>query len=147
MRAKQAAYDADGSRMVGANMGWLSPVTPRTPMSDAIDIMGMSHASSSSVFAFHEREPQKPLMMSECCSCETQRGEDEDMPHNKSLVYYSNLNGQCLNAQVSTSDVPEFVMGTFVWTLHDYMGEPGAFFGVSSGLFSWRGATSDHWRL
>lgn len=25
------------------------------------------------------QEPGKPLVMSECCSCETQRGEDADM--------------------------------------------------------------------
>ena len=125
VRAKQAAYDNDGSRLVGANMGWLSPVTPRTPMSDALDIMGMSHASSESVSVFHEREPSRPLMMSECCSCETQRGEDEDMPRNKSTVYYSNLNGGCLNNQVSTSDLPEYVAATFVWTLHDYVVRTG----------------------
>ena len=62
VKAKQAAYDFDGSRVVGANMGWLSPVAPRTPMSDALDLMGFSHASFSSISAFHEREPAKPLM-------------------------------------------------------------------------------------
>jgi len=33
-RVKEAAYTADGSRAVGANMGWISPISPRTPMSD-----------------------------------------------------------------------------------------------------------------
>ena len=35
-RAKEASYSNDGSRSVGANMGWISPVSPRTPMSDAL---------------------------------------------------------------------------------------------------------------
>ena len=54
--------------------------------------------------------------MSECCSCETQRGEDDDIPYNKSLVYYSNFNAPCLAGQVSTSDAPEYMAGTYVWT-------------------------------
>jgi hypothetical protein len=113
--AKQAAYDVDGSRLVGANMGWLSPTAPRTPMSDALDLMGFSHVSSAVIAAFHDREPAKPLTMSECCSCEGQRGENDDQPHNAS-VYYSDHTAACLHAQVSVSDVPEFISGTFVWS-------------------------------
>jgi hypothetical protein len=60
--AKQAAYDADGSRVVGANMGWLSPTAPKTPMSDSLDIMGFSHSSSEVIAGFHELEPAKPLV-------------------------------------------------------------------------------------
>ena len=118
--AKQASYTYDGSRVVGANMGWLSPTTPRTPMSDALDLMGFSHASAQNIADFHDMEPAKPLMMSECCSCETQRGEDADEPYNKSSVYYSNLNADCLAHQVGVSDSQEYMSGTFVWTLHDY---------------------------
>ena len=77
----------DGSRNVGANMGWISPVSPRTPMSDALDVMGMSHASSAKVEAFHQMEPDKPLAMTECCSCQNQRGEDADQPHNSTAVH------------------------------------------------------------
>jgi hypothetical protein len=36
--------------------------------------------------------------------------------------------------QVSVSDDPEYVGGTFVWTLHDYMGEPGGWPHVSSSF-------------
>ena len=67
-RAKEASYTNDGSRNVGANMGWISPVSPRTPMSDALDVMGMSHAGANAVNAFHQMEPDKPLAMTECCS-------------------------------------------------------------------------------
>lgn len=132
-RAKEASYANDGSRNVGANMGWISPVTPRTPMSDALDVMGMSHASSAKVALFHEMEPDKPLAMTECCSCQNQRGEDADQPHDKAVHYDSNVAG-CLQQQTSVSDLPEYVAGTFVWTLHDYMGEPGAWPHVSSSF-------------
>lgn len=132
--AKQAAYDADGSRVVGANMGWLSPTTPKTPMSDALDLMGFSHAATGTISQFHQMEPAKPLVMSECCSCETQRGEDDDQPRHNSSVYYSNFNAPCLAQQVGTSDSPEYMSGTFVWTLSDYMGEPGRFPHVSSSF-------------
>ena len=57
--AKEAAYTYDGSRAVGANMGWLSPVTPRTMMSDALDVMGFSHDSYETVLAFQCVRPLK----------------------------------------------------------------------------------------
>jgi beta-galactosidase/beta-glucuronidase len=113
-RAKEASYSNDGSRNVGANMGWISPVSPRTPMSDALDVMGMSHASSQAVAAFHEIEPDKPLAMTECCSCQNQRGEDQDQPHNKTYVHYTSEVAGCLEEQTSRSDKPEYVAGTFV---------------------------------
>jgi hypothetical protein len=85
-------------------MGWLSPTTP-SPMSAELDIMGFSHASEGTVASFHSAKPNQvcvldslhtlahahttqaptlavpmqPLVMSECCSCETQRGEDADL--------------------------------------------------------------------
>ena len=72
--------------------------------------------------------------MQECCSCETQRGEDNDQPRNASTVYYSNLNGACLTGQVGVSDGPSWIAGTFVWTIHDYMGEPGKWPHISSSF-------------
>jgi hypothetical protein len=113
-RAKEASYQNDGSRNVGANMGWISPVSPRTPMSDALDVMGMSHASSQKVHAFHQLEPDKPLAMTECCSCQNQRGEDADQPHNATTVHYTSEVSGCLAQQTQVSDAPEFVAGTFV---------------------------------
>ena len=61
-------------------------------------------------------EPEKPLAMTECCSCQNQRGEDADQPHNKSEVYYDSDVASCLEQQTSVSDAPEFVAGTFVWS-------------------------------
>jgi beta-galactosidase/beta-glucuronidase len=120
-QCKQAAYVADGTRLVGANMGWISPVYPGTPMSTALDVMGCSHCGNDDMLKFHEKEPTKPLVMTECCSCENQRGEDADQPHNETLVHYNDEVAGCLADQVGVSDLTEYVGGTFVWTLHDYM--------------------------
>ena len=133
-RAKEASYARDGSRSVGANIGWISPVSPRTQLSDALDVMGMSHASSENLAAFHAVEPEKPLVMTECCSCQNQRGEDADQPHNRTAVHYDSEVAGCLSEQTRRSDLPEFVAGTFVWTLHDYLGEPGKWPHVSSSF-------------
>ena len=45
-----------------------------------MQVMGFSHADAATVANFHKNDPTKPLVMSECCSCETQRGEDSDQP-------------------------------------------------------------------
>ena len=63
---KEAAYTMDGSRAFGANMGWVSPVKPRTMMSDALDVMGFSHDNYATILAFHKMEPGKPLVMTVC---------------------------------------------------------------------------------
>lgn len=115
-QCKQAAYVNDGERMIGANMGWISPVYPGTPMSTALDVMGCSHCGTEDMLKFHEKEPSKPLVMTECCSCENQRGEDADQPHNSTLVHYNNEVAGCLADQVGVSDLTEYVAGTFVWT-------------------------------
>jgi hypothetical protein len=103
-------------------------------MSDALDVMGMSHASSDNLATFHAVEPEKPVVMTECCSCQSQRGEDSDQPHNKTTVHYESDAAGCLSEQTRRSDVPDYVAGTFVWTLHDYMGEPGKWPHVSSSF-------------
>jgi len=133
-QCKTNAYVADGSRSVGANMGWISPIWPGTPMSTALDVMGCSHCSRNDMLTYHMKEPTKPLVMTECCSCENQRGEDADMPHNSTLVHFNDDVSECLSGQVSQSDQVEWIAGTFVWTFHDYMGEPGNWPHVSSSF-------------
>ena len=132
--AKTNAYVADGSRSVGANMGWISPIWPGTPMSTALDVMGCSHCNRGDMLTFHIKEPSKPLVMTECCSCENQRGEDADLPHNSTTVHYTDDVSDCLSGQVAQSDQAEWIAGTFVWTFHDYMGEPGNWPHVSSSF-------------
>ena len=61
---------------------------------------------------------------------------DADQPANKSVVYYSNEASQCLTEQTQVSNAPAFCAGTFVWTLHDYGGEPDTFPHVSSSFGS-----------
>ena len=46
-----------------------------------------------------------------------QRGEDADQPHNSTLVHYDSEVAGCLWQQTQVSDAPEYVGGTFVWTL------------------------------
>ena len=131
MRAKAAIYAVDGSRAVTGNMGYTSPVTPGTPMSSMLDVMGMSHASAAAVATWHQQEPGKALVMTECCSCETQRGEDADLPKSPGATF-NNENSGCLRSETQTSNAPAYVAGTFVWVLHDYFGEPGKWPHVSS---------------
>ncbi len=79
--------------------------------------MGFSHAGGDTIWNFHEQEPAKPLVMSECCSCETQRGEDEDLrAHRSRSTFCGNENSGHLHGQVSTSDAPEWMAGTYGWT-------------------------------
>jgi len=55
--------------------------------------------------------------MSECCSCETQRGEDADLqPEWPASVYYSNENSGCVRGQTQASNGVAYNAGTFVWT-------------------------------
>eukprot|EP01047_Picozoa_sp_COSAG01_P043012 COSAG01_NODE_3793_length_5690_cov_6.048650_3_plen_388_part_00 len=65
----------------------------------------------------------------QCCSCETQRGEDADLFSFQSsattpFVFHSNENAACVSEKTQTSNGVAWVGGTFVWTLHDYLGEP-----------------------
>jgi hypothetical protein len=129
-----AAYANDGSRSFSANMGWLSPTHP-TNMSDLLDVMGFSHPDYGTVLAFHQQEPGKPLVANECCSCETQRGEDNDLkPDWNPTVYFSNENSGCLRDQTNVAITTPWMAGEFVWTLHDYVGEPGNWPHVSSSF-------------
>lgn len=41
-----------------------------------------------------------------------------------STVFDPNDNAACLKRQVTMSDTVDWVGGTFIWTLHDYLGEP-----------------------
>ena len=56
-----------------------------------------------------------------CCrrSCETQRGEDSDMPHNSSVVFFTNENQGCVAGQTQESNGPDWNVGSYVWTLFD----------------------------
>jgi hypothetical protein len=106
-------------------------------MSLQLDVQGFSHVNAATFAAYHDRWPTKPLVGSECCSCETQRGEADDIPYNKSLVFYSELNADCQAEQTQWALGLNYVAGSFVWTAFDYYGEPDSWPHVSSSFGSY----------
>ena len=135
---------ADGTRAVTGNMcvDWgscppLAAFLEGLNMSLQLDVQGFSHVSDTTYKAYHARWPAKPLVGSECCSCETQRGEDNDIPYNTSLVYYSNFNADCVARETNWGLALPFVAGQFVWTAFDYSGEPDRWPHVSSSFGSY----------
>lgn len=88
-------------------------------LGNTIDVQGFSHRNRDAVDKCHAEEPTKPIWMSECCSCNTMRGEDvSDGGIQRSF------NGDCQQGQTNNSDGVPYAIGQMVWTLHDYYGEP-----------------------
>lgn len=121
----------DGTRAVTGNMcvGWGDCPTLSSYISEVglnmslqLDVQGFSHVSSSTFEAYHARWPAKPLVGSECCSCETMRGEADDLPMNSSIVFYSEFNAPCQASQTQDALGLPYVAGSFVWTALDYYG-------------------------
>ncbi len=133
-KTRDAIRAVDKTRAITGNMGWQSQqsVAPGSPIStDVFDVMGVSHQSSMVLDAWHASKPDKLIVMTECCSCPTQRGEDSDIvPFRPStsapFVYNGNENSDCVNTTSQRSNAVEWVGGTFIWTLHDYIGEPSS---------------------
>ena len=103
---------------------------------DYLDVQGFSHKSTSVFESFHASHPEKPMLATECCSCMSQRGVDEDScpsPMDGGCAkppaplpageFYNNNIGVCTAGQVAMSDAPDYVAGTFVWSAFDYLGE------------------------
>lgn len=113
-RFQRAAYDLDGSRPTLANM-----FTYNDLLSKTIDLQGFSHQGRSKYEAAHAAMPKKPLWASECCSCNTMRGEigSGDGLQNE-------FNAECQQSQTNATDGIDYAIGTTVWTLFDYYGEP-----------------------
>lgn len=115
----------DGTRPTLANM-----FTYNDLLSNTIDVQGFSHQSRDKLEACHAALPHKPIYMSECCSCNTMRDEDEgcetlhDNPHNACIQ--KSFNARCAESNTATnaSDGVNYAVGTMVWTLFDYYGEP-----------------------
>lgn len=113
----------DGTRPTLANMFTFNDLLSKT-----IDIQGLSHESRNQLDKCHETMPTKPVIMSECCSCNTMRDEDvgcetqTDNPHKR--CDQISFNARCLDVMVNASDGVDYAIGTMVWTLFDYYGEP-----------------------
>ncbi len=106
-------------------------------MSLQLDVQGFSHVDTGVFEAYHARWPAKPLVASECCSCETQRGEANDLPFNKTLVFYSEFNADCVARETNWALGLDYVAGSFVWTAFDYYGEPDSWPHISSSFGSY----------
>mmetsp|Transcript_65383 Transcript_65383/g.120535 ORF Transcript_65383/g.120535 Transcript_65383/m.120535 type:complete len:905 (-) Transcript_65383:261-2975(-) len=124
-RFREISYKYDGSRPTLANMFTFGDL-----LSNTIDVQGFSHQSRSKMDDCHAKLPHKPIYMSECCSCNTMRDEDEgcetvyDNPHNACIQ--KSFNARCTesNSATNASDGVNYAVGTMVWTLFDYYGEP-----------------------
>lgn len=103
---------------------------------DYLDVQGFSHKQAKDFIEFRAQYPRKPMAATECCSCMSQRGVDEDVCPKPadggckdtpgpvpSGTFYNNNIGQCTYEQVNRSDSLDFVAGTFVWSGFDYLGE------------------------
>jgi hypothetical protein len=114
---REATYRADGTRPTLANMNSdFGGVLSRT-----IDVQGFSHSTRSVVDSYHKSYPTKPLYMSECCSCTSDR--DSGFP------------AACAQSQTNISDAIPYIAGTMVWTLFDYYGEPSGDWPAVSSSF------------
>ena len=124
-RFQAIAEKYDGTRPTLANM-----FTYNDLLSLTIDVQGFSHQSREKLDACHAKLPNKPIYMSECCSCNTMRDEDEgcetlhDNPHK--VCTQPSFNARCAESNDATnaSDGVNYAVGTMVWTLFDYYGEP-----------------------
>ena len=87
-------------------------------LSDVLDVQGMSHPSTEVISSVRTEVPGKPLIVSECCSCRTQRGEDVYVDGAAEPAF----NADCLQDEVNRSDALPYVAGSLIWTLGDYMG-------------------------
>lgn len=82
------------------------------PNGGGIDIQGHSHSSNSTFIEFHAQNPAVPQILSECCSCSSQR-----------LPASGRALPDCISSQNSPGHLP-FVLGSSgVWTAFDYIGE------------------------
>ena len=119
------AAEYDGSRPTLANMFTFGDL-----LSNTIDVQGFSHQSRTKLDACHAALPTKPIYLSECCSCNTMRDEDvgcetvSDNPHK--ICTQTSFNARCAESNKATnaSDGVGYAVGTMVWTLFDYYGEP-----------------------
>ena len=119
---RKTAYDYDGTRKVSGNMrskGGAS-VGPGT-LSDLIDVQGLSHPAGAAMDSIHalssQKQENKAMIASECCSCMTMRGENHRNTSEARPVP-SQFNGDCLSEQVNRSDAGRpWVVGSMIWTV------------------------------
>ena len=88
-----------------------------------VDVQGFSHKSNASCESFHHDHPQVPVVLSECCSCVTQRVAAPGNTYDSATGADRRIS-PCEPEQNSPGLLP-YVSGSLgVWTLFDYFGEP-----------------------
>jgi len=123
---KNVTNALDGTRAVTANMFAVGQVESLPNATEILDVQGFSHGDQYDFAWFKKHWPTKPYGATECCSCETQRLEDSDLPK-AAGVYWSSWSQSCTSQQSQASNGPMDVSSTFVWTLHDYYVSPSSF--------------------
>eukprot|EP00937_MAST-01D_sp_MAST-1D-sp2_P002119 g2119.t1 len=128
----------DPSRAVSGNM--FAEYGPGT-LTDFLDLQGISHPNMAEIDGIRSLKQQRPLIVSECCSCESERGEDQGTATSGGYpaggLYgksYPGFNADCLQREVNMSDSLPYVAGTMIWTLGDYIGESLEWPAVSSSF-------------
>lgn len=145
---RHASYEYDGTRPVLGNMiGGCTTNADGTvtctgqfgnELTNSTDVQGFSHSGFGTIESFHKKFPEKPLFESECCSCNTQRGENVcrgvgcatsastqlslgagDHPQRDTDGVEASFNADCLAGQTNTSNGVPWMSGSMVWTLFD----------------------------
>lgn len=105
---RAAALGVDGSRLLTANVN-----NPNGQYTAGIDVQGFSHSSENVIDEFHQNHPTFPTVLSECCSCKSQR-----------LNEGGRTEASCIPDQ-NAPGFQAFCSGSLgVWTNADYYGEP-----------------------
>ena len=88
-----------------------------------IDVQGFSHKKLDSFTKFHQSFPKIPLVLSECCSCDSQRAATPNNTFDSDLS--ADRDVSTCEPQQNAPGLASYVTGSLgVWTLFDYFGEP-----------------------
>jgi beta-galactosidase len=121
---QEVIHFTDPSRPASANMVAFGNNT----MSINLDVQGFSHGGGHQGPQYRKAGFKNPVVNSECCSCRTLRGAYSnltDPSRSKYITDWSSLNSECMASQTSLPLSNRMIAGSFVWTLYDYLGEPG----------------------
>jgi len=118
------AKNLDPHRATGCNSNF------NDTLYEVVDVQGWSHRNNQTIEAFHQLYPNMPEVLSECCSCTSQR-----------LPAASRGVPSCVPDQNSPGLLPYVAGSLGVWTSMDYAGESGEWPMVSSnfGQFDYSG--------
>jgi beta-galactosidase len=98
------------------------------PVNDALDLLGCNYLNLGNLDKLHQKEPHKPIFLSEAVSTLTTRGiyERDDLNHCTGYDDNTFSPEWARSAEKMWTYVAarKFLAGTFVWSGFDYAGEP-----------------------